>query len=905
MKILSVITTIIIIGYVFCKAEGQIFHITLSTSLELDLNDIPDKKIPSNTELYFSFQKDTKPILIHLTLPEEVQKDDFSLRYYGFEKEPSDMDIYNAKDYTENELYEEVDFEGNGKEFIFLMDNEIPYITLLFSNSIDLTSFKIMVENYEKDKEEDDKQKENIYDMNIYNVEYLTNYDIKVKQTSDFYYFGVNSTKEHVGDLVLNIIVPHGIEAHFHVYGFPLKTGEIEEFYTLNQTEDQLAIDILKTKEEETSDTYRYLFTLDEEKKYFLIFVSMRTPIENIKINVREKEEGEEEEKEEEKKTNVYYVTNSTEYQIDQEYLKANLEQYSFYLLSSNLHYGNISIQFKVKKGVSKQSFELKGYKKKDKSFMDDEGRLDLNIKFNQTLEQDEYDIHEYNFELEEELYFLIAILIKEDLDYLSVYLPEPTEPDTTEPDSTDPEPISHNYLYNLSYNTEYKLDKKDFPQEIIPANDNFYFLMKNSGKTNIIKLSTGLEEDGEFEVFTRGYGDKPSNESIYNNELYYKMDLKEKVLENNNDIFVYYVNIHITVPYFSILVIPKKNLNKFSIYVSNEEVKYYLFDYVSKYRITTTSTIYKNVLFPKENDNYGEYLLNVLLPHDDSDKKFFNIYGFELNNSTSKMEDSKEMEVQLIEKYFNEDSLNDVYHYSFTLSEDNKYYVIAIQILENVDNLKYFFYFKKKRYNVKYSTEYEIQKKYLHNCSEYFNTFLSTEPHVGDNYIKLKVKKGLTEEAFTFEGIGKKEFNGTDDTNADGLEIKYKDLIQGDDEYDILQYHFTSNESSAYFVINMVVNNNTVDYLAISFDKSERNKTKPDEQEKPEDPEPEKEPDNSKSTESESGGPLSPIVLAIIIVASLLVVLIVIYFVCRKLGCLTKNDVTSKDIETVDQIIV
>ena len=56
-------------------------------------------------------------------------------------------------------------------------------------------------------------------------------------------------------------------------------------------------------------------------------------------------------------------------------------------------------------------------------------------------------------------------------------------------------------------------------------------------------------------------------------------------------------------------------------------------------------------------------------------------------------------------------------------------------------------------------------------------------------------MKKGLTEEAFTFEGIGKKEFNGTDDTNADGLEIKYKDLIQGDDEYDILRYHFTQSK--------------------------------------------------------------------------------------------------------------
>ena len=238
MKILSIITTIIIIGYIFCATEGQIFNITLLSTLTLDMSSLPDGKMPKNTKLYFRFQKDTNPILIHLTLPEEVKTDDFKLEYDGFEEQPSDNDIYGAE-YSKIDLYDEVLYEGNGREFTYMMDNEIPFIAFSFTALSDLTSFSILVEKYEKDKKDDDKEEETIYEMNIYNVEYLTPYDVNLKQRGDFYYFGVNSTQQHTGDIIMNLIVPQGIEEHFTVYGFPLETGKIEELLTLNQDEDQ------------------------------------------------------------------------------------------------------------------------------------------------------------------------------------------------------------------------------------------------------------------------------------------------------------------------------------------------------------------------------------------------------------------------------------------------------------------------------------------------------------------------------------------------------------------------------------------------------------------------------------------------------------------------------------------
>ena len=912
MKILSIITTIIIIGCVFCSSDEYFFDITLSNSI--DQSSLPYGKLFSNSQLFFRFQKDTKPILIHLTLPQDVEKEDFKLEYHGFEKPPSEVDIHDAlDDFTEIGLSDEVEYEGNGKEFTYIMDNEIPYITLSFTPFKDLTSFSILVENY-GDNEDDDKEgKESIDDLKIYDVEYLTYYDINIEKT-DNSYFMLNSTQEYTGEVIVNLIVPHGTEAFFYLIGFPLKTGKVEELYTLNETEvDQLVIENLETIKEGANDIYRYSFKLNEEKKYFIISIGIGTYIDNIKVYIEKKEEEEEqkeeeeEQKEEQTKTNIYNVTYSTEYQIDKEYLrKENMNPFSFILLSKNTHNGYIFVQFKVKKGVPKDFFDLLGFA--NKNLFDDEDVLNLDIKYKGTSEGDEYDIHEYNFKLDEELYFMIVVMIKNDLDYLSVYFPEPGT-DSTEPDSTIPDPISHIYVYDLLFKTEYNFDKKEFPQEIISANDKFYFRMENNNLPNFLTIITNLDEEPEFEVYLRGFEKRPLDEEIYDEELHYhynEVNLDQKILMNNKNIFSYNLNLpnNMNFPYFSILVIPKKNINFFAIYVYGLEYHFYEFEYGEKYHINTTYFMALNVFKPKERDNNGQYFLNLIVPHCDKEYTIiFAIFGDQLDNSESQKHN--ELNVHFIKKYEIEDSTKDLYHYSFTLDEENKYYMIGLQMVEKVDYLSYYFYFPKKQYEVQYSTEYDIDKKYLLNSSECFNTFLSTEPHIGDNYIKLKVQKDVEEDSFIFEGYGNKVYNGTNDTNAVSLNIKYKYIIPGD-KYNILLYHFKSNENSTYFVINMVINNNTVDYLTILFsDKIGKNETRPDEPEEPENPEQSEEPKQSESKESDSSSSLSPIVLVVIIGVSVLVFLIILYFVCRKLGFLRKNDVTSKDIETVDQIIV
>ena len=798
MKILSIITTIIFIGYIFCATEPQIFDIKLSSKINIEQSSLPEGVLLKDTQLYFRFQKEAKPILIHLILPEGVKNEEILLSYHGFEEQPSDQDIYDAsEEFTDVELYDEVEYERDGKELTYLMDNEIPYITLSFTTLADLTSLGILVENYEEGKE-DDKDKESIYDMNIYDVEFSTTYDINLKQTGEYYYFGLNSTQEHTGDIILNLILPHG-SSNFFVYGYQLKNGKIEELASLDQTSDQLEITELKSGEDETSDIHRYKFTLNEDKKYFLILVSMVTPLENIKVYLSEKKEGEDEEEEKEEKEeshtdnadNVYIVTYSNEIEIDQEYLKANKTDYSFVLISQNPLKGDVFVQFKVKKGLKESPLSLLALARKNILIEDEEDRLDVDIKLKGITEGEEYDIYEYNFKLDEELYFIIAVMINEDLDYLSVYLPaNSTEPDTTEPDTTEPD------------TTEPDTTEPDTTEPVPHGED---------------------------------------EEHIYE------------------------------------------------------------FDYLELYNINTTDENAKNFFWPKEKDNNGEYLLNVIVPHSDSEKEVFDIIGFQLKDSESPKEEAAEMEVTFIKKLENiEDSTKDLYQYSFTLDEGNKYYMILIQLFEKVDQLSYLCYFREKEYKVKYSTEYVIEKKYLIKSEVPFNTFLSTEPYAGDNYIKLKVKKGVKEDSFTFEGTALKEYD-TNNTNGEVVEIEYKDTLPGV-EYDTLEYHFKTVENLEYFVIKMILND-PLDYLTIMFEnKTEKNETKPDKPIPPEEPE---KPGDKESQKTESDNSLSPIVLAIIIIVTALILLIVIYFVCRKCGCLKKSDVTSKDIENVDQIIV
>ena len=885
MKILNLITAIIIIGYIFSQSELSIHDIILGENQEINFDDYPDKKLPPETPLIFGFQKDIKPIYIHLSLPLEVKTEDISLIYYDFKKTPSEQDILSRMETREFyiiDLYDKVEYEGVGNEYTYRLQTDIDtsYILLLFTtSSSDITSFSILVESYEKDK--DDGEGDGYFNK-IYDVNYSTFYDIELEEKEGYYVCALNSTQENTGEQIMNLIVQHGSNLNIMVNGYMLKTGKIEEIYKANE----LHIEQIKLIEEETNDTYQYSFNLNEENKYFFIIIHSPTPIDNsITVYFNEK-------KDEETKTNFYYVNFTTEYQIDEEYL-VPIEGFSFHLLSTEPHSGGIFILFKTKKDFSRRHFVVGGYGKRNLLDKNEEG-VNINVIERGTLYGEEYDKHIFYFKLDEELNFLIGVKLENSLDYLSVYLSE-----------------KNGHVFNLSLENEYVIDKKEFPQEIIPENEQFFFRMKNDGKEKILQLRTDLGEGAMFGVFTIDFDEYPSDEEIYNwDSSFSKVELVQKTSNNVNDIFIYYFTIPESMPYFSIIVFPMKKLNSLSVYVKNNDEEedmptYYQFEYAYHNRINITKIREKIILLPEETDNHGKYLLNFVASK--TDNVAFEFFGVQFEDEDKiDMDEPNKISFDFIDSYDIENSTKTVFRYSFTLDEGYKYYLVGVQPNEVVDYFSYYFDIPKKQYNITYSTEYQIEKKYLVHSSNFYNTFLSVDPHIGDNYIKLKVKKGVKEDSFYLGGYGSSEY---DNENGDkiALHVKYDDVFPGD-EYDILQYYFKSNESSSYFHINMIIQK-PVDYLNITLDdKSEKKESDSDEPKGEGEEEGEGkgkgEEKSNQSDKSESGSSISPVVLAIIIIVPVLVLLVVVYFVIRKCGFLKKTDVTSKDIENVDQII-
>ena len=86
---------------------------------------------------------------------------------------------------------------------------------------------------------------------------------------------------------------------------------------------------------------------------------------------------------------------------------------------------------------------------------------------------------------------------------------------------------------------------------------------------------------------------------------------------------------------------------------------------------------------------------------------------------------------------------VNDIYKYSFKLDENSKYVYIMFQAPQNLDYLSVYASFLQQPYlilNVTTSKEYEIDLKYLKDNKYNSLKLNSTNYHIGDTYIKLKV---------------------------------------------------------------------------------------------------------------------------------------------------------------------
>ena len=235
------------------------------------------------------------------------------------------------------------------------------------------------------------------------------------------------------------------------------------------------------------------------------------------------------------------------------------------------------------------------------------------------------------------------------------------------------------------------------------------------------------------------------------------------------------------------------------------------------------------------------------------------------------------------------DNSKYDDYIYSFELEEGYNYFLIGVQLEKSLDYLSILFteYEKEtKTYEIKYSTDIKIDKNDLVQSSDNVAFYLrSKERHTGNNYMTIKVKKGIDNETFYAEGYGYPSKEPDEDMVP--LDIQYNKEYQTD-KYIIYEYFFDSTTESQYFTMNVYIYKK-IDYLSIRFDsKSGQYSDKDDEDDKDDD---------------DSGG-ISSAAIAIIVIVCILIVGVIIFFVLRKLGYLGKNEISSKDIESANQII-
>ena len=814
MKILKIIF-ILLIGYTICSSIN-VNNITMGEPYEM-------QSIVADSNNYFKVEIQGQTYInISIFVSSNIKEDDINVYFHGFISEPLEEDIIDEdQNFIGIELYEKQKIEDGTNSinfFIYLLNvtEEMSYLVIKFIPKTSLDFFGILV--YPLDME-------NLLPK-VYKAKFNEILDIDIpKLNKDQNIFFVHSIEEYEGKIIMSLYVPKGSDVNFGFYGFGLETDKFDlQYFFEKMDEFEYLIEVIPDEEKEVDlyDVYKYTFNLNDEKyKYFFLFCQLDGTTEKLQVYFEKDEYEKEEEEEEEEEIDyeqygIYLVDFLKEYEI-----KEILLSLGFIIITKNTHSGDAYFYIKVQKYVTMEDFNLTFYTTEIDPFQTEDYKI-IEYEFIKTIEEEDKDILVYHFTLNGELYLGIGVQVLKGINYASVYL---TNESPDNPEYNDP-------VIDLKVKTDYKIYRNEFPENIIPQNKKFIFRIENDGSYyKQIQIRTRKGENADFDVLSSAFKHKPSDREIYNSlSSFNKVDSEFIASTVFYDIFIYIIMIPKTKSYFSFLVEPKINLDLLSIYVKNSddeeedegdlnEFEYFkAFDFEEEIikQKKNNITFPQFILYPKEEENNGEYFLEVVVPENTTEYPVFDIYAQQTN--TSNMEDG-EVDITVMNltykyKMSSQQPNREKYTFSFKLDDGYIFYMISIQLEENIEYLSCLI-IPKKIYNIIYSTEYQIEKKYLITSPTPYNTFISTEPHIGDNYIKLKVKKGLTNVSFNLEGCEDSKYSENCEINID---IKF-DKIYPRDEYDILQYYFKTNQSSSYFYINLMINKD-VDFLTIKFDK-------------------------------------------------------------------------------------
>ena len=452
--------------------------------------------------------------------------------------------------------------------------------------------------------------------------------------------------------------------------------------------------------------------------------------------------------------------------------------------------------------------------------------------------------------------------------------------------------------LIDISLSTDYIINTSDteiYPDGIIPKDSTFYFRLQGniSEVDKVFQLRTLSESKNYFIVKAGYYNEVPPESEIDNDENWTTLSLGNYHYDSINYVSVYYLELPQNIEWILISVTVKSELDYLSIYIRNEEERnllQYEMNYYDSSEVPVKEYGYQNVIFALRllEEHIGDAHLTFYAKHREQ-KLQFAIYAIGLKTGTDKelkevmsKDNPNFLDIRLNETL--DGQVNDVYNYHFKLDENSKYVYIMFQVFENLDYLKVTVTFPRQPflvYDVTTSKEYEIDIKYLKDNKYTSLQFKSTNYHIGDTYIKLKVKKGVPNKTFRVEGFGDNEYFEEEDRSKPIIEAKFNKTFHSK-KYDIHQYYFKAEEKTSFYLLYIFIYDMDIDYLSFKVEyESEKD-------------------ENEDDGDSSS----SAVLIAIIVIICVLIALIILYFVLKKLGIIGKNDIISKDIESSNQIM-
>ena len=378
--------------------------------------------------------------------------------------------------------------------------------------------------------------------------------------------------------------------------------------------------------------------------------------------------------------------------------------------------------------------------------------------------------------------------------------------------------------INDINLSTEFILDTKEYPNNIIPNDSTFYFRMET---TDIIDklIQFRAEEKDSFIVKIATFEEKPEIEDV---EGWNKLELQLITYDFKHFIHHYHLRLEEKTKYILISVTLKYNLTYLSIYIKNnkkDEIVSYKAKYFNKYKVNLieSKSQYPRFVIELTESHIGEIILNFFIKHKDNPVNFKQLFAYSHKNKEKedyKNEEDVNIDIELNDVIISNE--NDVYKYMLDLKNNSTYTIIGVELDKKIDFSFYIDYPKEEKviplYNVEYSRYYKIDMNTLIPSENTYLTLKSTEKHVGDTYIKLKVKKGVLNDTFNLVGYGTKEYvNTSKDENSVDLNIKYDNIFHKD-LYDIVQYYFEAKEETGFFTINIYIYKN-IEYLSILVD--------------------------------------------------------------------------------------